>query len=472
VIVMTLGEIAVVVGGTVAPAYEDTIVTAEAFVDSRHPVPGGLFVALAGERVDGHVYAETAIAGGAAGVLSSKPLALPGVLVDDVVVALGRLAGHVMRSLDTAVVIGVTGSQGKTSTKDLLASVLSSHAATVAARESQNNELGVPLTALRAGLETRFVVSEMGARGIGHIAYLAEIMRPRVGVVLNVGVAHLGEFGSREGIAAAKGELVEALPTQGVAVLNADDPRVDAMAARTSATVVRFGHSAEAELRLGDVALDAESRVTFTITWRGASRRIALGYVGEHQAMNAAAAAATALALGLGIDEVAAALDGATPLSKWRMELTTSPAGVIVVNDAYNANPDSVRAALSVLVDIGVRRSGAPTVAVLGEMCELGDTSRQEHEDIGRLVAALGISRLVTVGDAARAIADAAQRDGAWGGRADHVDDPHEALALLRGALQEGDVVLVKASRAAGLEELATALATGPAPSGRMEGGR
>ena len=213
-------------------------------------------MALAGDRVDGHDYAETAVAGGAAGVLASRPVAAPAVVVDDVLGALGALATHVMRRLPDKTVIGVTGSQGKTSTKDMLAQILASHAPTVSARESQNNELGVPLTALRVVPDTRYVVSEMGARGLGHIAYLAGIMQPRVGLVLNVGVAHLGEFGNQEGIAAAKGELVEALPPDGLAVLNADDPRVAAMAARTSADVLTFGRAEGAAVRLSRVGLD------------------------------------------------------------------------------------------------------------------------------------------------------------------------------------------------------------------------
>jgi UDP-N-acetylmuramoyl-tripeptide--D-alanyl-D-alanine ligase len=468
---MRLGEIASVVGGTVDASYQDVVVTGEAFVDSRVVIPAGLFVAIAGERADGHAYADAAIAGGAAAVLASKPLPLPAVVVDDVLVALGRLATHLMASLD-AVVIGVTGSQGKTSTKDMLAQILSAAGPTVAARESQNNELGVPLTALRATTATRYIVSEMGARGMGHIAYLAEIMQPRVGVVLNVGVAHLGEFGSQDGIAAAKGELVEALPAEGCAVLNADDPRVAPMAERTTARTVTFGSNADAALRLSDVALDPESRATFRLTWHGETRVVALGYVGEHLAINAAAAAAAALAVGLRFEDVAAALDGATPQSKWRMDVTTSPAGVVVVNDAYNANPDSMRAALFALVDIAARRSNAPTVAVLGEMCELGDASRREHEDIGRLVAAIGISRLVVVGGAASPILDGARQDPDWRAVADLVDDAEQALTLVRGALRVGDVILVKASRAAGLEGLATALATQPAPNSDTDGGR
>ena len=452
---MTLGEIAAVVGGVVEPATAEVVVAGEAFVDSRSPVPEGLFVALAGEHVDGHAYASAAVEGGAAAALASRQVAVPAVVVEDVLDALGTLAHHVVRRIPGLTVIGVTGSQGKTSTKDMLAEVLGSRAPIVAARESQNNEIGVPLTALRVVPGTRYVVSEMGARGMGHIAHLAGIMGPSVGVVLNVGVAHLGEFGDREGIAAAKGELVEALPSDGVAVLNADDPRVSAMAARTSAAVLTFGRAARADVRWSRVGLDADGHPTLRLHWRGASTDIALRYVGEHHAANAAAAAAVALGLGLDLGEVA-----------------TSPDGVVVVNDAYNANPDSMRAAVRALVDITERRTGARAIAVLGEMRELGDASRGEHEVLGRFVAGLGVARLVVVGDEARPMFEAAGHDASWGGTAEFATDTDEALRLVRGALRRGDVVLVKASRAAGLEGLAAALVAGERPNTRTDGGR
>ncbi len=469
---MTLGDIATVVGGAVRSADADVRVVAEAFVDSRAPVRGGLFVALGGEHVDGHAYAVTAVEGGAAGVLASRTVAAPVVVVDDVLEALGALATHVMRRMPDPTVVGVTGSQGKTTTKDMLGQILSADAPTIFSRESQNNELGVPLTALRVRPETIYVVSEMGARGLGHIAYLAEIMKPSVGLVLNVGVAHLGEFGSQEGIAAAKGELVEALPSDGVAVLNADDPRVAAMAARTTARVMTFGRSEGSDMRLSGVGLDDQGHTTLRLEHHGAVRDLVLGYVGEHQAMNAAAAAAGAIGLGLSMDAVADALTGARPQSKWRMEVATSPDGVVVVNDAYNANPDSMRAALSGLVQIAERRPGAGTVALLGEMRELGDASRQEHEDLGRLVAGLGIGHLVVVGDVARPMVEAARGDASWPGTADFAESAEQALVLVRGALREGDVVLVKASRAAGLEGLAADLVAGALPKTRTDGGR
>jgi UDP-N-acetylmuramoyl-tripeptide--D-alanyl-D-alanine ligase len=343
---------------------------------------------------------------------------------------------------------------------------------TVAPKESLNNEIGLPVTALRVDAGTRYLVAEMGTRGPGQIAYLADIVAPRVGVVLNIGVAHLGEFGSQDDIAAAKGELVEGLPTDGLAVLNADDPRVMAMAARTAAPVLTFGRSEQAGVRLSRVGLDDDGHTMLQLEWDGRRRDLTLGYYGEHQAMNAAAAVAAALGVGLDLDDVVAALEGVSPSSKWRMDIVTSPDGVLVINDAYNANPDSMRAALTALVGIAERRAGARTFAVLGEMRELGAASLGEHESLGRLAAGLGVSRLVAVGDAARPVHDAATETPGWSGSATFSSEPADALSYLRGELREGDVVLVKASRATGLEVLAAALAAGRDSARRTGGGR
>ncbi|WP_231123851.1 UDP-N-acetylmuramoyl-tripeptide--D-alanyl-D-alanine ligase [Nocardioides sambongensis] len=266
---MTLAEIADAVGGTLAtPEHADVLVTGEAYLDSRAPVPAGLFVAVAGEHVDGHDYAAAAHA-----VLGSRPTDAPTVVVSDPVAALGRLARHVLDRLD-AVVIALTGSQGKTGTKDYLAGVLAAVAgaeAVVATAGNHNNELGVPLTVLRATAATRYLVVEMGARGVGHIAYLCRIAPPRVAAVLNVGTAHIGEFGSREAIALAKGEIVEALPADGVAVLNADDDLTAAMATRTPARVVTFGSRAGADLLWSGVRTDPLGRPTFQLSGPGVS---------------------------------------------------------------------------------------------------------------------------------------------------------------------------------------------------------
>jgi UDP-N-acetylmuramoyl-tripeptide--D-alanyl-D-alanine ligase len=358
-------------------------------------------------------------------------------------------------------VVGVTGSQGKTSTKDLIASVLEGFGETIAPPGSFNNEIGLPLTALRATSLTRFLVMEMGARGIGHVRYLCDIAPPRVGVVLNVGLAHVGEFGSREAIAQAKGELVEALPPEGVAVLNADDPLVAAMASRTSARVLTYGLAPDAGVGASEVTLDREGRARFTLRTPDGTAEVALGLHGAHHVINSLAAAAVAHELGMSTAAIATALSAATPRSRWRMEVTTRPDGVTVVNDAYNANPDSMRAALSALVAIAGERR---TWAVLGEMRELGESSASEHEGVGRLVADMNISRLVVVGDGARAAHTGALGARSWAEEPVFVPDTDAATELLAKELRPEDVVLVKASRAAGLERVAAALLGGKTP--------
>lgn len=446
---LTLAEIAAVTGGRV-DGDPQTTVAGPVVIDGREQAPGGLFVAFVGERTDGHLHVPQAAANGAVAVLGSRPTQLPTVVVDDVQHALQRLAAHVIAALHRAgglTVVGITGSQGKTSTKDLLSAVFAQAAPTVATRGSYNNEIGMPLTALRATAETRYLVLEMGARGIGHIAELAALVAPDIGVVLNVGEAHLGEFGSREAIAVAKGELVEA--ARRTAVLNADDDRVAAMAARTSAEVMTFGSQRPADVRVEGLTLDRLGRPSFTLVTPEGAAPVALQLLGAHQALNAAAAAAAALAAGLTPTQIAAALNAVTSLSKWRMELHELPSGVIVLNDAYNANPTSMRAALDTLATIGA--GATRTIAVLGEMRELGATAVEAHRSIGAYAAGHGVDEIVVVGEAARGIADGA-------GTSTFVADNDAALAWLRAHLAPGDVVLVKASNGARLFEVAQAL--------------
>ena len=452
---MTVAEIADVVGGTLADGTEGgVVVSGAAFLDSRDPVPNGLFLAVAGEHVDGHDYAVAAVQGGAAAVLGSRGTGVPTVLVPDVEVALQALARHVLRRLRLVNpelrVVAVTGSQGKTTAKDMLAAVLGDAGPTVATYGSFNNELGLPITVLRADAETRFLVLEMGARGIGHLALLCTIAPPDVSLVLNVGRAHIGEFGSQQAIATAKGELVEALSPDGVAVLNLDDPLVAGMAPRTRGRVSTFGRTGGAVVQLEEVELDELGRPSFDLH-RGAERvHVKLNLLGEHQATNAVAAAAVALALGVPLAAIGDSLASITALSKWRMELHERSDGLVVINDAYNANPDSVRAALETLAAIG-RSSGRATVAVLGEMRELGETSAEEHAAVGRLASELGIGRLFVVGDGARAISDTDET-------AFFHASVAEATEAVRNNVVGTEIVLVKASRAAGLEVLAEAL--------------
>ncbi|MFJ3787269.1 UDP-N-acetylmuramoyl-tripeptide--D-alanyl-D-alanine ligase [Kitasatospora sp. NPDC090091] len=459
-IALTLAEVAAAVGGTLDGADPATPVTGPVEVDSRKVRPGGLFAAFVGEHVDGHDYAERAVAAGAVAVLASRPVGVPAVLVDSVVDALGKLARAVVARAESTAVVALTGSAGKTSTKDLIAQLLQRHGETVYPPGSLNNEIGHPMTALRVEEGTRHLVMEMGARHKGDIEYLTSITPPRIGLVLNVGTAHVGEFGSQEAIAEAKGELVEALPVEGTAILNADDPLVRAMAARTKAKVVYFGESKEADVRAQDVRLDSTGRPSFTLTTPTGSAAVQLRLYGEHHVSNALAAAAVAVELGMSVDDTAEALSEAGALSRWRMEVVDRADGVTVVNDAYNANPDSMRAALRALVSMGGRGpERRRTWAVLGEMRELGEESLAEHDAIGRLAVRLDVTKLVAVGGREAACMElGARNEGSWGEESVLVSDADAAVELLRSQLRPGDVVLVKASRSVGLEKVAEAL--------------
>jgi UDP-N-acetylmuramoyl-tripeptide--D-alanyl-D-alanine ligase len=471
VIEMRLAEVAAVTGGALHGATGDELVSSVEF-DSRKVGPGALFLALPGERADGHDFAAAAVAAGASAVLAGRAVpASPGAAVPTVIApagdsyagtdlgaadpdgsgaavltALGRLARHSVTNLGGLQVVGVTGSSGKTSTKDLIAAALAPLGETVAPPGSFNNELGHPWTALRAGESTRHLVLELSARGPGHIARLCRIAPPRIGVVLNVGSAHVGEFGSPEAIAQAKGELVEALPAGGVAVLNLDDARVAAMAGRTAARVVGVSASGapDAAVTARDVVLTA-GRASFTLVTPVGEAPVSLQLVGQHHVGNALSAAAVALELGGTPAGIAEALSRAGAASRWRMEVTERPDGVTVVNDAYNANPESMTAALRALASIG---EGRRTWAVLGPMAELGDTTPAAHAQVAEAVAELGITRFVAVGTDLYTP----------GGHGTPVPDVDAAVALLRAELEPGDVVLVKASRSAGLDRVATNL--------------
>ncbi|WP_405619032.1 UDP-N-acetylmuramoyl-tripeptide--D-alanyl-D-alanine ligase [Streptomyces sp. NBC_01508] len=463
-ITLSLAEIATIVGGQSYDIPDPAIhVTGPVVIDSRQVADGSLFVAFAGENVDGHDYARKAVDAGAAAVLAVRPVGVPAIVVEDVVQALGALARAVVERTG-ATTVALTGSSGKTSTKDLIAQLLRRKAPTVWPDGNLNNEIGLPLTALRATEDTRFLVLEMGARYIGDIRYLTGLVPPRIGLVLNVGTAHIGEFGGREQIAVAKGEMVESLPPAdegGVAVLNADDPLVRAMATRTKARVVLFGESDEADVRAENVHVDGLGRPSFRLRTPTGCSELTLRLYGEHHVSNALAATAVAHELGMSVDEIALALSEAETLSRWRMEVTERADGVTIVNDAYNANPDSMRAALRALVAMGgaARETGGRTWAVLGPMAELGDEALAEHDAVGRLAVRLNVSKLVAVGGReASWLRLGAYNEGSWGEESVHVSDAQAAVDLLRSELRSGDVVLVKASRSAGLERVAQAL--------------
>jgi UDP-N-acetylmuramoyl-tripeptide--D-alanyl-D-alanine ligase len=405
-----------------------------ASIDSRTVRPGQLFVPVVAER-DGHDFIAAALAAGAAAYLTSRPpVGGTAIVVEDTVAALQAL-GRAARARVTGPVVGVTGSVGKTSVKDLLASVLSQRLRTAASERSFNNELGVPLTLVDAADGTEAVVVEMGARNRGHIAFLCGIASPTVGIVTRVAAVHTEMFGTIEEVAVAKGELIEALPADGTAVLFTGDWRVAAMATRSAAPVVMFGPGGD--VRAEDVEVDEELRPRFRLVSPWGDAAVALAARGRHQVDNALAAAAAGLACGLSPEEVAAGLAVAT-LSPWRMELATAPSGAHVLNDAYNANPTSTAAALRSLAALPATRR----TAVLGLKAERGPTSDADHAEVGALARSLGV----------RVIAVAAP---AYGGE----DVPDVAAALVAlGELGPDDAVLVKGSRVAGLERLAALL--------------
>ncbi|ROO88087.1 UDP-N-acetylmuramoyl-tripeptide--D-alanyl-D-alanine ligase [Actinocorallia herbida] len=454
-IILTLGEIAEATGGTLHDVPDpDARATAPSVIDSRAVVPGGMFVAFTGARVDGHDYVPQAMKAGAVCVLATRPVDAPAVIVPDVTAALGKLAQYVLARTH-ATIIALTGSAGKTTTKDLLAQVLAHHGETVATQKSFNGELGLPLTVLRTGDTTRYLVLEMGARHIGDIAYLTTLTPPQIGIVLNIGTAHVGEFGDRASIAKAKSELVQALPADGFAVLNADDPLVAAMADQTSAAVLAYGTTATATIRATDITL-ADGRAAFTLHTPTGTAPVKLRLLGRHQIHNALAVAGAAHAVGMQATAIAQALTEAAPVSAGRLEVTERPDGVTIINDAFNANPESTRAALQTLHAVaGTRR----TIAVLGEMRELGETAEAAHTEIGRLAAALGTDILITVGTGTNitALADAAA-DHARQPRIETTESPETLLPLLTGILEPDDTVLIKASRFVGLENFADAL--------------
>jgi len=471
VIPLTVADAARLAQAELAGAEPSAVVTSVT-ADSRTAAPGALFVALPGVRTDGHDHAPAAVHAGAVAVLCARRLeALPCLVVPDPLEGLQAVAAGTFAA-DQPWTVGITGSSGKTSTKDLLTHVLRGllgDAHVLAPQGSFNNELGLPLTLLDRTPGTRVAVLEYSARGVGHIAFLCGLARPHVAVELNVGSAHLGEFGSPEGIARAKGELVDAVAPHGdrpaLVVLNADDHRVLGMRDRApaGAQVVTYGTAPAADVRLADLEVDEDGRPHFRLVTSDGDVPVRLQLRGEHSALNAAAVAAVVLTHGVtaDLDRLAELLGSATAASRWRMEVTERADGVTVVNDAYNANPDSMRAALKTLAVLS-RGKTRRTWAVLGHMAELGEAEREAHMDLGRFVVRLDVSRLVVVGDAAGGIHAGAVLEGSWGEESAHVPDVDAAVALLREQLRPGDVVLVKASRSAGLERVAEALLADP----------
>ena len=460
---LTAGQIGDIVGGKVVVA--DVTVGPDVVLDSRLATPGAMFVAIKGARVDGHDFVAAAVERGAVAALVSHDVgcAATQIVVADVEAALTALARHIADEAIAAgmTILALTGSSGKTSTKDMLAQVLEPVGQTVSPRGSYNSELGLPITVTAVDDKTRFLVAEMGASKIGQIKWLCSIARPTVAAVLNVGSAHLGEFGSRAAIAQAKGEIVEALSPNGWAVLNADDPLVAAMAARTAAGVVWFCPSGRAPagcqrwVGATDVLLDDLGRASFRLVGRWPSgdfsEPVTLRTIGAHQVDNACAAAGLALCAGVAPAVIAEGLSAAVARSAWRMEARHLRGGTLLLNDAYNANPDSVAAALHAVRHIVGARPGATAVAVLGDMLELGDAAPAAHQAIGEQAAMAGVE-VVAVGQFAPDIAQGARRAG---GQA-HALSPGDVADWLGS--KSFDIVLVKGSRGMGLETVAGTL--------------
>ncbi|MET0894661.1 MAG: UDP-N-acetylmuramoyl-tripeptide--D-alanyl-D-alanine ligase [Acidimicrobiia bacterium] len=456
---LTARDIARITSGELASGSPDAVATSYA-IDSRALEPGACFVALVAAR-DGHEYVADAASRGAAVALVSRrvhvgegsPIAL--VRVAEPLDGLGALGARARDALDGVPVVGITGSAGKTGTKDLTAAALAGAGAAVhASPGSYNNEAGVPLTLLDAPTDASAIVLEMGARQRGDIAALCAIAHPTVGVITNVGLAHAGRLGGPEGVALTKGELFEALPASGLGILDADDAATASIRARTRASVMLVsGRGTDGtDLTATDVVLDAELRPTFRLHTPWGSGTVALGVHGDHQVINALQAAAVALHLGVAFGAVVTGLESATP-AEWRMEVVHGPDGLLVLNDAYNANPSSMAAAVRALAQLD---TAGRRIAVLGEMLELGDLTRVEHERIGRLASELGIDLVVAVGDGTAGLADAARDAGTTVVTARDADDARRALLDL---VESNDAVLVKGSRAVGLESVAHALA-------------
>ncbi|SFR79074.1 UDP-N-acetylmuramoyl-tripeptide--D-alanyl-D-alanine ligase [Agromyces sp. CF514] len=458
---LSLHEIATAIDGSLrlrsTDATADTIVDGAVTTDSREIASGDVFFAKRGEFDDGHRFAPAAAEQGAALLVVEQELDLevPQIVVDDSVVALGALATEVVarvRAAGDLKIVGVTGSNGKTTTKNLLRAVLERVGPTVAARASYNNEVGGPITMLALEADTKYLVAEMGASGVGEIARLVRMARPDIGIVLKVGLAHAGEFGGIEQTVRAKSEMVTDLLPTDVAVLNLDDPRVAPMARLTSARVVTFGLGSGADVRATDVQVHARGTEFTVHVPGGESASVRFGVLGEHHVMNALAAVAASVELGVPLADIVAALEQVTLAERWRMQVMGGRDGITVINDAYNASPDSMSAAIKTLAQ--VKAPGTQTIAVLGEMSELGEFSGEEHDRIGLLAVRLGVSQLVVVGPGARRLHITAINEGSWDGESAYVETADEAYDLVVASARPGDTVLVKSSNSAGLRHL------------------
>lgn len=457
---LTLSEIANITGGEIHSG-EATLVFGSVETDSRLVKQGSIFFAKPGEMTDGHNFVAAAKQAGAVAAVVERlvDVEIPQLVVGNVVTALGLLAKGVLKKVRAGIdgkgikVIGVTGSNGKTTTKSMLNAILANQGPTISPIESYNNEVGAPISVLKIDHQTEYLVAELGAGGRGSIRYLANITQPDIGIVLKVGLAHAGEFGGIETTKLIKAELVEDLAASATAILNLDDLMVAQMAELTKAKVIWFGTSAKADYWASDIAATMQG-TKFLMHWPdGDEAEVTLQILGEHHVMNALAALSASDQLGINRSEAISAIESLELAERWRMQKTIRADGMVVINDAYNASPDSTKAALQTLAQLG-RQTSRRTVAVLGEMAELGEFSIAEHDAIGRLAVRLNISLVVAIGKTAKMIHMGASQEGSYDGESLYFDTIDEALAALRGKLNPADIVLVKSSKSANLRYL------------------
>lgn len=460
---LSLAEISGAIGGTLHgqsnSAVGEIVVTGSVETDSRLVGSGSLFVAKPGEVTDGHNFVFAAGASGACAAIVEHHVAdadsVPQIIVSDSVQALGLLAAFVLakiRAHSDLKVIGITGSNGKTTTKNMLREILSRAGETIAPIESYNNEVGAPISMLKANFDTKFLVVEMGAGGVGSIRHLANMAKPDIAVILKVGLAHVGEFGGIENTAKIKAELAESLSAKDLLVFNGDDGYVRDMAEASLAKKTSFGTAGDADYRATDLSLDIDG-TSFELHWPDSEvSKIKLQILGEHHVMNALASATVADALGVSRSDVVSALQNMPLAERWRMQVTNRADGVTIINDAYNASPESMRAALQTLAQLG--KNGRRTIAILGEMAELGSQSREQHDAIGRIVVRLNIDHLVVIGAPAKLIHMGAMFEGSWDGESEFFEAIEPAFEAVSGMLEPGDIVLIKSSKSANLRHL------------------
>jgi len=458
---LTVLEIAQIVGAELFGA-DQTVITGNVETDSRKVIPGSLFVAKPGEITDGHLFIDSAIANGAVAVLVEHRVQqdIPQLVVSDVVIALGLLAKYVVaevKAKGSLQVIGVTGSNGKTTTKNMLREILSRSGTTVAPEESFNNEVGAPYSMLKINEDTKYLVVELGAGGPGSIRYLAQMCQPDIGIELKVGLAHAGEFGGIESTENIKAELIEELSAESIALLNTDDSRVSNMRSRTKAQVMTFGTNSDSMYRATDISVSITGTAFTFHSPNHDPLKMQLQILGEHHVYNALAAMATADLLGTELSLAVNALEEMALAERRRMQLSHRADGLTLINDAYNASPDSMKAAVQTLAELG-RQTGKKTVAVIGEMAELGEYSVAEHDAIGRLVVRLNLGQLVVIGAGAKMVHMGASLEGSWDGESKYFEQISEAEAYLREMLTGEEIVLVKSSKSANLRYLGDAL--------------